>query len=566
MLSLRHLRAPLASLQLSLWLSVLSCAPDPSKLPGPTGLETPPETPKEGPAIHVRVRNSDGLELLPSRLIITPVAPTLWPDLHNDGATARMLTPDVLGITDGAILVGGEGTLPIREGTYDILVTQGPEFEQVRQQVTVAGKAIAELDVVLQHSVRTDGWLAADMHIHTSRSFDSKLAPAHRVISEVGAGIEVMVPTDHIWHHDLQSYVAALGYSERAVSIPGSEYGFLSGHLGVYPVQVDPAGKLWGAPDWQVWENWRNLPGNVVFPLIHSLPGQPVAVVNHPRLLPDLGYFTNIGWPHYPGEPLDTAGQFEGLEVLNGYDAWPGGAQSLLRDWFFLLSGGYRVTAIGSSDTHRMDWLTSGYPRTWLKLSTDVPSYVLPGDLRDAVANNRAVASTGPWLQLLVDGADVGSTITPQGDSVQVKIIADAASWIDLSRVQLYHNGALIKEWAVTARTHPALVVEATVPVSGDGWLVAMASGDAPLPTAVIGNVLSGRVKPLAVTNAVRIDKDGDGKVQPPPLAGQPQPFGFASAMLAPEPEPPVDRNLHVPLDCEPDAYLEWLQRHQLVP
>ena len=76
-----------------------------------------------------------------------------------------MLTPDVLGITDGAILVGGEGTLPIREGTYDILVTQGPEFEQVRQQVTVAGKAIAELDVVLQHSVRTDGWLAADMHI-----------------------------------------------------------------------------------------------------------------------------------------------------------------------------------------------------------------------------------------------------------------------------------------------------------------------------------------------------------------------------------------------------------------
>ena len=132
------------------------------------------------------------------------------------------------------------------------------------------------------------------------------------MISEVGAGIEVMVPTDHIWHHDLQSYVAALGYSERAVSIPGSEYGFLSGHLGVYPVQVDPAGKLWGAPDWQVWENWRNLPGNVVFPLIHSLPGQPVAVVNHPRLLPDLGYFTNIGWPHYPGEPLDTAGQFEG--------------------------------------------------------------------------------------------------------------------------------------------------------------------------------------------------------------------------------------------------------------
>lgn len=537
-----------------------------TQLPGPTGLEPPPETPKEGPALHVRVRSSDGMELLPARLLITPVAPTLSPGLHDDGATARMLTPDVLGITDGAILVTGDGTLPIPAGTYDVLLTQGPEFEQAKERVTITGKNIASLDVVLQHSVRTDGWLAADMHIHTSRSFDSKLAPAHRVISEVAAGIEVLVPTDHIWHHDLQPYVAALGYSERAVSVPGSEYGFLSGHLGVYPVQVDPSGKLWGAPDWQVWENWRNLPGDVVFPLIHSLPGQPVAVVNHPRLLPDLGYFTNIGWPHYPGEPLSTAGLFDGMEVLNGYEQWPQGAQNLLRDWFFLLSGGHRVAAIGSSDTHRMDWLTSGYPRTWLKLSTDVPSYVLPGDLREALVSTRAVASTGPWLHMQVDGADVGSTITPVGGSVQVKITADAATWIDLTRVQLYHNGALIKEWTVPSRAHPALVVEATVPIAEDGWLVAMASGDVPLPASIIGNVLGGKVKPLAVTNAVRIDKDGDGKVQPPTLAGQPQPFGLQLSTLDREPEPALDRNLHVPLDCEPDAYLDWMQRHRLVP
>ena len=524
-----------------------------------------PPQPTQGPALRVTVRGSDGLELLPSRLLITQVAPTPAPGLHNDGATARMLAPNILGITDGAILVTGEGTVPIAAGTYDVTALQGPEYEQVKERVTIRDKDIVPLSVVLQHTVRTDGWLAADMHIHTNQSFDSKLAPAHRVISEVAAGVEVIVPTEHIWHNELQQYIDALGYASRAVSIPGSEYGFQYGHLGVYPVQVDRKDALWGAPKWQEWENWRNLTPELVFPMIHGLPGQPVAIVNHPRLPPDLGYFINIGWPRYPGEPLSTAALFDGLEVLSGYDQMPSSLQPLLRDWFYFLSQGLRTIALGNSDTHRMDWLTSGYPRTWLKLPTDVPQYVLPTDLRSALLDNRAVASNGPWLHMQVDGADVGSTVKPQGGSVQVKITADAAGWIDLSRVQLYHNGSLIKEWSVPSRSHPALVVETQVPVSGDGWLVAMAVGDQPLPTAVIGNVLAGKVRPFALTNAIRIDANGDGRVQPPPLAGDPRPFGLLPETLAEDPLPPRPP-VHVPLDCEPDAYLDWLQRNGLAP
>lgn len=543
----------------------LACANPPNQPGGPSGLEMVPPKPTQGPALAVTVRSSDGLELLPARLLITPVAPTPAPGLHNDGATARLLAPNVLGITDGAILVTGEGTLPIPAGTYDIIALQGPEYDQVKERVTIGSKDIVPLSVVLQHSVRTDGWLAADMHIHTNQSFDSKLAPAHRVISEVAAGIEVIVPTEHIWHNELQQYIDVLGYSSRAVSIPGSEYGFQYGHLGVYPIEVDRKGALWGAPKWQEWENWRNLTAELVFPMIHALPGQPVAIVNHPRLPPDLGYFINIGWPRYPGEPLASAALFDGLEVLSGYDQMPQSLQPLIRDWFYFLSQGLRTVALGNSDTHRMDWLTSGYPRTWLKLATDVPQYVLPGDLRDALLGNRAIASNGPWLHMQVDGADIGSTVKPQAGSVQVKITADAAGWIDLTRVQLYHNGTLIKEWSVQNRNHPALVVETSVPVSGDGWLVAMAVGDQPLPTAVIGNVLAGKVRPFALTNAIRIDADGDGKVQPPPLTSEPRPFGLLPETLAAEPATPSPP-LHVPLDCEPDAYLDWLQRTRSTP
>ena len=52
------------------------------------------------------------------------------------------------------------------------------------KSVVVAQDAVTEVDVTLEHSVKTGGYLSADMHIHTKRSFDSKLLAAHRVISQ----------------------------------------------------------------------------------------------------------------------------------------------------------------------------------------------------------------------------------------------------------------------------------------------------------------------------------------------------------------------------------------------
>jgi hypothetical protein len=524
-------------------------------------------TPSQGPALDVRVRRSDDLTLLPSRVIILAVPPTRPLDLHRDGATARILSADALAITDGVLLVTGQALLPLPAGTYDVTFLQGPEYEQVSRRVTIDGKAVVKLDAVLEHSVATPGWLAADMHLHTSRSFDSRLLPAHRVISEVAAGVELLVPTDHVWHNQLQPYVEALGYAERAVSIPGSEYGFRYGHLGVYPVEFDPQGELWGAPSWELYENWGNLTDELVFPMIHGLPGQPLVVINHPRLLPDLGYFIHLGWPHTPDEPLKTAGMFEGLEVLNGYQSGPAELSALLRDWFFLLSGGYRIAGLGNSDTHRMDWLTSGYPRTWLRLITDEPSRLVPNDLRDTLLAMRAVASTGPFLKLRVDGHEIGETFSPPGSTVTVEVEADAASWIDLSRVLIYHNGVMVREFAIVPpRSHPALRQQLTLPVTSDGWIVAMAVGDQPLPTAVIGAVGGGMTRPFAFTNPVWLDFEGDGKVQPPPLLPGPPPMPFGALSLRElETEQQTARvgaaALHAPLDCAPDVYLEWLER-----
>lgn len=510
------------------------------------------------PGLSLTVRSSDDLQPMPARVIIKPHADTKKPDFRSDGSTGSDYAPGAIGGPDGVMLVTGQARVPLWPGSYDLTLLQGPEYEMVQRSVVVGKGGPVTVDVVLERAVRTDGWLAADMHIHSKVSFDSKVATAHRVVSEVSSGVELLVPTEHVYHYDLQPTLVALGYAGRALSIPGSEYGFNPGHIGVYPVVYDPQGKLFGAPLWEEWP-WSHIDPEVYFPLIHALPGRPLVVINHPRLGPDLGYFDNIGWR--PGAPLKSAGLFDAVEVLSGYESAPEDVTLLLRDWFTLLNEGRRVTALGNSDTHRIDWLRAGYPRTWLRLPTEEPRRVLPDDLREALVNMRAIASMGPWVNLTVDGKGIGDTVAA-GAQVKVRVEADAPSWIDLTQVQLYQNGALVKTLPIDARVdgrHPVLRQEVTLDISADGWLVAIAVGDRPLPIDVIGAVMNGRAKPIALTNPVWLDRDGDGKITPPGGVGQPKPFGVLVQDLPPRASVFAGPILEAPLDCEPQAYRDWL-------
>lgn len=516
----------------------------------------------DGPALEVTVRSGDDMQPMPARVLIYPVAPTPRPDLRSDGWSAAELASGVLGSPEGLLLSAGKGRVALQPGTYDLVLMQGPEYEQVRRRVTISGKEVARIDDVLEHTVRTDGWMAADMHIHSRVSNDSRVQPRHRVVSEVASGVQLLVPTEHSIHNDLQPQIEELGYVGRAVSIAGSEYGFNPGHAGVFPVQVDPRGKLMGAPSWQEYPTWLSYGPEMAFPLMHALPGQPVVIVNHPRLLPDLGYFHNIGWPRTPGAPLSTADLFDGMELLGGYEGTPASVTRLLRDWFFLLSDGRRIVALGNSDTHRMDWLRAGYPRTWLKLRTDDPARVLPEDLRLALLSMKAIASNGPWVNLHAGGHEIGEVAKVEGGRITLRVEADAPGWIDIDRVLIYRNGELAQEVPIAGeRKHPALRTEIALEVPQEGWVVAAVVGEQPLPTDVIGAVGDGQVRPFAVTNPVWLDLDGDGKIKAPGGVPRPSPFGLVAmrdeqrARLQGGEAP-----LHVPLDCDPGALPAWLQ------
>jgi hypothetical protein len=375
---------------------------------------------------------------------------------------------------------------------------------------------------------------------------------ASRVVSEVSVGVELIVTTDHNIASDLQPEVEALGYGPLARAIVGDEFNFAEGHGGVYPVPYDPAAADGGLTALALnYDTVRFIRGGPMFDRLHQLPTSPAVTVNHPRLPPDLGYYLNIGWA--PPATLPTAGQFDAFELLNGYMSEPAQVAVLLRDWFFLLSSGTRVAALGSSDTHRLYDVKAGFPRTWLRVPTEDPTVFADGELAAAVKTGRAVASNGPFVQLMVDGAQVGDLVRNGTGVATLDLLVDAPGWIDVNTVRLYINGEKVEEYPVSRETRPLSHRRwrRALP-GGDAWIVATASGSQPLPAALIGEHQAGQVLPLAVTNPVYIDGDGDGVWRP--QIAQPDPGPLGPALQLPEEPSAHERTLE---SCEPPLWTD---------
>jgi hypothetical protein len=536
------------------------------------------------------IRDKDTQQPSPSRVIFRPVPgagfadSVIWgfPDPGSAGSrTGAGLGPGVIGSPEGVLLETGQGVVQVPAGQYTLFITRGPEYEAVTPSVVVGAGEVSRVTAELDRTVDTRGWLAADMHVHTALSFDSRVPIDRRVVSMVTNGVEIMVPTDHHANTDLQSAIDMLGYGPELVGqVIGNELNFKEGHAGVYPVVYDvrlpgngslpyqPFGAAGACAQPQIGINCYS--GATAFARMHAiLPGTTVVVVNHPWWQGgDLGFFTNIGWgagtPHPLPAPLDAAGAFDALEVMNGYWARSDAESYLTADWFWLLQQGHRVTALGNSDTHKINWIRAGYPRTWLRLPVDRPGDITGPILASAIRGQRAIASNGPFITLAVDGAQIGDTVVPKtAGQVTVDIVVDAPGWLTVDTVRLYVNGVEAQAFAVEPGRRPVFTATVTVPITEDTFIVAHASGRTPIPGDIVGEYsrASGYdVTPWAITNPVFVDANGDGQWRPVPSATPPAgpPIDPGDALAGakrrrPEDDPLRDE-LRVPVECEPGA------------
>lgn len=197
----------------------------------------------------------------------------------------------------------GTGTVVLPPGEYTAVASRGPEYDLgISEPFTVdADRAVRLQDLLVVHSVDTEGWVSADLHVHAINSFDSGTSLESRVSTMVSEGVEFLSSNDHDAVTDYAPVIQAMGLTPWVSSAVGVEVTTLElGHFLGFPLTWNALDEAGGAFD------WTDMPPSSIFEAVRALgvPGQedPVLIVAHPR---DgiLGYFDQFGLDPYSGEP-----------------------------------------------------------------------------------------------------------------------------------------------------------------------------------------------------------------------------------------------------------------------
>jgi len=422
----------------------------------------------------------------------------------------------------------------------------------------------------------------------------------------VSEGVEYLSSSDHDYITDYSPVIAEMGMGEWINSTIGLEVTTIElGHFLGFPLMVDHLADAGGALDWTNLEAQEIIDGirDLGIPEVVD----PVVFVAHPR---DgiLGYFDQFGLNPYmddngdaliaPGtlslfNPLISAEQysddFDAMEVLNGkrfelirtpthtemssyesdensvsvaemisrtteeQEALISGDESLgygmrgtVDDWFTLLNLGYRITALGNSDTHGKTTTESGCPRNYIQAETDDPAFFDEVSLAEAVREGRVITTYGPFIRFYANDIENGPGATVTGsEEVRLFIEVQSPSWFDVSQVELYENGTLVDSWAIQTPNDSVINFEIATDrtITEDAWYVVVALGTdddlspvftpveiAPIQLQdVVSDALSGvdavatlldsavpiprtfPIYPYGLTNPIWVDIDGDG-------------------------------------------------------
>ncbi len=482
--------------------------------------------------LTLSVRDGAGGPLVPARVVLWDGdAPVRFGTLDFGGGKRQVagvctLGPGVLAGWHGLMLARGVGEVPIGggdgceptpalpAGRYGVWAWRGFEHDLWQGEVVLEGGADVRLDIALVRAFDPGSALAADLHVHAAGSNDSMVPLRVRAITQAVTGVRVSALSDHAASGDLDQAIVDEGLGPWLASLASNEAGNDSAHYGVYPVPVVPGLPRGGSPDVAEMARWT---AAQAMAWGHGLPGRPVVQVNHPRFrvyaLFDTAGWNGEAWP--PPFPLD----FDAVEVLAGHTAFNVDGDRRIdqgvRDFYTLIEHGAWVTAVGTSDVHHLSGVLDGVARTYVFVDDartqpfDEPGFVA------AVKARRALATTGPWLdvEVVAVGGDTvagpGQTVRAPGGEVTVDVELAQASFVHADHIRILVGGRVVRTEPLAAgtRRHRLTV---TLPVSPPTWIGVDAGGDQPLPVELTGTyqLEKGRtgVTPFAIINPIRVE------------------------------------------------------------
>lgn len=426
--------------------------------------------------------------------------------LHSGRSDTLALRPGVAYTSDGAARLG---VLP---GRYTVYASRGFEFGVAQKQVTVKTGETAAVELEIMREVPTPNLVACDTHIHTlTFSGHGDATAEERALTIAGEGIELAVSTDHNHHADYRPAAVKTATSKHFTAVIGNEVTTTMGHFNAFPIEQDSP-----LPNHEL-SDWTQL-----MLAMRALPGVRVITLNHPRddhtSFTPLGpeHFNPVSGAHLDGEPYT----FDALEVVTSA-AMQSDIMQLYHDWFAMLNHGYRIAAVGSSDTHDVSRFILGQARTYVECPDAVPSDIDVARACESFRAMRACVSMGllPWMTV-EKKYTVGDLATGLGETIDVNIKVLGPSWIHADQVELYANGQRIRQRPIKPG---AAIVKADVTwrlpkPAYDLHLVSIATGpgiDAPfwdIPRSYQPKWKRHVPRVQGATNPVWIDADGDGR------------------------------------------------------
>jgi hypothetical protein len=413
-------------------------------------------------------------------------------------------------------------------GSYEVIISYGPEYDAVFTRVDAErGKDVA-LEAKLVRSVKTDHWISADFHSHSSPSGDNTSSQLGRVLNLLCEQVEFAPCTEHNRLSTYDPHLRRLGAEKRMATCVGME---LTGrplplnHQNAFPLVMRPHTQDNGAP------RADDDPEIQIERLaLWDGASEKLVQVNHP----------DIGWMFRDRNGDRTAdagfvgmhGKMDVIEVHPPHTIFEkattqsaGRTQNnTIVNWLQLLNKGKRIPGVVNTDAH-YNFHGSGWLRNYLKSPTDDPALVSTLDVVHAAERGNLVMTSGPFMEVSLRSADEshaeafpGDNLSARGGAATLKVRVQCPNWFDVDRVQVFLNGRPSDELNFTRQSYPSRFSDATVKfdqeiplhLERDTHVIVAAIGERSKLGPVMGPEHADD-RPVAVSNPIFVDVDGAG-------------------------------------------------------
>ncbi|RUL81763.1 CehA/McbA family metallohydrolase [Tautonia sociabilis] len=442
-------------------------------------------------------------------------------------------TPD-FGPDSGEVAVGnlyyshdGRFRRALAPGSYDVVISHGPEYDAEFTELTVDRGAEARLAATLRRTVDTTGWVSSDFHSHSTPSGDNTSSQLGRVLNLLCEHIEFAPCTEHNRLSTYVPHLRRLGVEHLMATCTGIELTSTPGdvnHQNAFPLVLREHSQDNGAP-------MLDLDPEMQIERLALWDGysEKLIQLNHP----DLGhvFFDRNG----DGEPdQGFRGMFGHMDVIEVHPPHTifqpavlerGGrnTNNTIVNWMQLLNQGHRFPGVVNTDAHD-NLHGSGWLRNYLKNPTDDPSKIDVMDMVHAAESGHVVMSSGPFLEVLArsNGTEAipGDDLALSGGSATLSIRVQCPNWFDVDRVQVFLNGRAVEDLNFTRESTPdafssegAVRFDREIPLTlqEDTHVIVATIGEQSRLGAVFGDGGHANDLPVAVSNPIFIDADGDG-------------------------------------------------------